>query len=92
MAPMEHIMLCAETDDGVKSKPYTPVSTICKKGECTILMKIYRKSEEFPNGGTVTQHIENNWKEGDMVLCKGPVGRYAYAGNGKMKVYKKPMD
>lgn len=90
IAPMEHIMLCAEMNGEIKSKPYTPTSPICEKGQCTVIMKIYRKNDEFPNGGKVTQHIENNWNVGDMVLCKGPIGMHRYCGNGKL-MYKKQL-
>lgn len=33
------------------AKKYTPVSTVNQKGTIDFVIKIYRKCEEFPNGG-----------------------------------------
>ena len=48
-----------------------------------MVIKIYRKCEEFPNGGLFTQHLENNVNVGDQVLIGGPMSMSVYCGYGE---------
>lgn len=64
------------------SRPYTPVTLVNEKGSATFVIKVYRKTAEFPNGGKGTQHLEN-LKVGDSINMQGPIGYYRYYGQGQ---------
>lgn len=46
-----------------------------------MLIKIYRPTSKFPEGGLMTQYLETLNLE-DTVDMKGPRGKYNYLGNG----------
>jgi len=54
-------------------------------------IKIYRKSNEFPNGGAFSQGLENNFKVGDYITVSGPVGMMKYNGYGKFLHKNEPL-
>ena len=69
------------------SRKYTPVSPIHKKGSFDILIKIYRKGAdpEFPEGGVLTQWLENQ-EIGSFIDFTGPLGKFNYYGNGYFRL------
>lgn len=88
-----------DKDTGEKSqvmRSYTPVSDNTTLGEVSLVIKIYRPNEKFPNGGKLSQHLDS-LNIGDMIDIKGPKGHMEYLGNdgnfwtkpiGKPKVTK----
>lgn len=42
-----------------------------------MLFKIYRPTEQFPEGGKMTTYLET-LKEGDTINVEGPFGRFGY--------------
>jgi len=66
-------------------RSYTPISSLNQKGSFDILVKIYRANThpQFPNGGPLTQYLENNLKVGDKLTMTGPVFKVTYLGHGK---------
>jgi len=89
--PGGHFIFHADIDGKLVSKKYTPISAVNEKGKATFAIKVYRKCEEFPNGGVYGQHFENNIKVGDTILCEGPIGKIKYFGHGKMHLMKKEL-
>ena len=63
------------------SRKYTPISWIDQRGEFDMLIKIYRPTSKFPEGGLMTQYLESLNLE-DTVDMEGPRGKYNYLGNG----------
>ena len=57
-------------------------------GYVDFVIKIYRKCEKFPNGGQLTQ-ILDNLKVGDTIDMKGPKGHLDYIGEGKFTITKR---
>ena len=53
-----HFVFHAEIDGKIVSRKYTPISPINEKGRALFAIKIYRKNDEFPNGGKFTQYLE----------------------------------
>ena len=62
-------------------RKYTPVSPINQKGSVDYVVKCYPKTEEFPDGGKLSQFLLTK-RIGDKILMEGPVGRTTYIGNG----------
>jgi ferredoxin-NADP reductase len=58
-------------------RKYTPVSPVNEKGTVKFVIKIYRKCEEFPNGGKITPILEQ-LQPGDKVKMEGPKGFLNY--------------
>lgn len=83
-----HLHFHAEINGEHKSRKFTPVSPVNQKGSADFVIKIYRKCDEFPEGGKFTQWMENNLRVGDEILCSGPVGKTKYRGWGKMNMMK----
>ena len=51
-------------------------------GYVDILIKVYRKTEEYPEGGELTTFLDE-LNEGDEMVISGPVGKCIYKGNGE---------
>lgn len=66
-------------------KPYTLVSPVNQKGSATFIVKVYRETKDFPNGGKLTQHLENKVNVGDEIMVSGPIGMYRYLGDGRIQ-------
>lgn len=58
-------------------RKYTPVSDINMEGTVDFLIKIYRKTEEFPEGGKMSLHLES-LKPGMPLLVSGPFPKITY--------------
>ena len=68
-------------------KPYTPISPINQKGSVDMLIKVYEKTEQYPNE-KLTQYL-NTLKVGDKCLFSKPFGKVAYIGGGNFMVMGK---
>lgn len=64
-----HIMFHATVNGCSLSRKYTPVSLVNKKGSANFPIKIYRKHPDWPGKGLFTQHLEDNVKVGDYIMC-----------------------
>ena len=62
-------------------RAYTPISSDDDIGFVDLLVKVYLPCERFPEGGQMTQHL-NNMKIGDTLDFVGPKGRLIYQRNG----------
>jgi len=84
-----HLLISARVNGKLVMRAYTPVSTNNEMGFFRLLIKIYRKSEQFPLGGLLSQHFDS-MKIGDSIEAKGPIGHITYRGNGNYLVNKQP--
>ena len=89
----QHVAISMSTPDGkVISRAYTPIAV--GSGWVDLLIKIYRPTERFPQGGALSQYL-NSLAIGAVIEAKGPVGRLQYLGNGRFfyegseRVFKK---
>jgi NAD(P)H-flavin reductase len=79
-----HITLKYKDESGQNIlRSYTPVSSGC--GFIDIIVKIYQRTEKYPEGGSMTQHLASMML-GDTVLIKGPMGDFEYLGKGQMSI------
>ena len=53
------------------------------------MIKIYRPTTEYPNGGKMTRYLES-LNVGDKVKIRGPLGRITYSGFGKFFIKENP--
>ncbi|XP_071731200.1 nitrate reductase [NADH]-like [Rutidosis leptorrhynchoides] len=86
----KHVFLCANIDDKLCMRAYTPTSTIDEVGYFELLVKIYFKNVEpkFPNGGLMSQYLES-MPLGSSLCIKGPLGHIEYMGKGTFSVHGK---
>lgn len=49
--PGGHFIFYAEINGKVVARKYTPISPVNEKGKAIFAIKVYRKCNEFPNGG-----------------------------------------
>ncbi|KNA12873.1 hypothetical protein SOVF_121130 [Spinacia oleracea] len=87
----KHIFLCANVDDKLCMRAYTPSSTIDVVGYFDLVVKVYFKDvhPRFPNGGVMSQHLDS-LSLGSIVDVKGPLGHIEYLGKGNFTVHGKP--
>lgn len=59
----------------------------------TGLAQVYRPNERFPNGGKMSQYLDD-MKIGDTIDVRGPSGRITYKGHGVFHLQepKKPLE
>lgn len=88
--PGGHFTVHLNIDGKTVTKRYTPISLINEKGRAVFVIKVYRKCEEYPEGGKFTQHLEDHINVGDSIMCEGPIGLCKYLGNGQV-MYKKAL-
>jgi|UPI000581A16F ferredoxin-NADP reductase len=71
----QHVVLkCTHPDTGKPvQRSYTPVTDNRVLGEMALVIKVYRPNDVFPQGGTMSQHVDD-LRIGDAVLVKGPKG------------------
>lgn len=62
-------------------RKYTPISWIEQKGTVDILIKIYYKTEKFPEGGKMTTYLDA-LEIGKEIDVRGPFGKFKYLGDG----------
>lgn len=65
-------------------RAYTPVSSHDAKGYLELLIKVYHRTEQFPEGGKMTIGFEE-LEVGDNVEFKGPLGSFEWLGKGVAK-------
>ena len=66
-------------------RPYTPLSSVNQEGWFEFLIKVYDKTEDYPNGGGMGRYVESK-NVGDELVIDGPVGKAIYEGNGRMNL------
>ena len=72
------------------SRKYTPTSHITQINAFDLLIKIYHKNEQFPEGGKLTGWL-NTVPIGTEIKMRGPVGRLYYYGNGDFSLAPKKV-
>jgi len=81
----KHMFLSATINDEMVLRRYTPISSNYDVGCVKFVVKAYRPCEQFPEGGKMSQYLDN-LKIGDSLDMKGPVGEFEYLGNGKFMI------
>jgi len=66
------------------------VSQVNERGTVSFVIKTYKKTEEFPNGGKISQ-ILAAMKPGDKMKMEGPMGLLNYMGHGNFIIKKQPI-
>uniref|UniRef100_A0A2C9U2V4 Nitrate reductase n=6 Tax=Manihot TaxID=3982 RepID=A0A2C9U2V4_MANES len=79
----KHIFLCANVDEKLCMRAYTPTSTIEAVGHFDLVIKVYFKGvhPKFPNGGLMSQYLDS-LSLGSTIDVKGPLGHIEYIGTG----------
>eukprot|EP01065_Artemidia_motanka_P001404 TRINITY_DN10633_c1_g2_i1.p1 TRINITY_DN10633_c1_g2~~TRINITY_DN10633_c1_g2_i1.p1 ORF type:complete len:328 (+),score=79.45 TRINITY_DN10633_c1_g2_i1:137-985(+) len=78
----QHVFISLNSPDGRPvNRAYTPVSRNSKLGFVDFVIKIYRKTDQFPEGGKMTQLIDA-MEIGGKAELRGPFGRLTYASKG----------
>ncbi|XP_010544388.1 PREDICTED: nitrate reductase [NADH] 2 [Tarenaya hassleriana] len=87
----KHIFLCANIDDKLCLRAYTPTSTVDVVGYFDLVVKIYFGGvhPRFPNGGLMSQYLDS-LSVGSTLEIKGPLGHIEYLGKGDFMVHGKP--
>nr|VDD23523.1 unnamed protein product [Brassica oleracea] len=87
----KHIFLCANINDKLCLRAYTPTSTVDAVGHIDLVVKVYFKDvhPRFPNGGLMSQHLDS-LSIGAVLDIKGPLGHIEYKGKGNFMVNGKP--
>ena len=74
-------------ENHAEGRTYTPVNDLDEPGVCHLLLKVYRPTPEFPNGGRMSQYLETV-KPGDVLTVSGPRGKHEYLGNGEFLFHR----
>lgn len=77
----KHIFFSAKIGDEMVIRRYTPISSNYDIGCVKFVIKAYRPCERFPNGGKMSQYLDD-LKIGDELEMRGPVGEFEYIANG----------
>eukprot|EP00054_Salpingoeca_dolichothecata_P038159 m.13065 g.13065 ORF g.13065 m.13065 type:complete len:312 (+) comp8273_c0_seq1:136-1071(+) len=77
----KHMYLSARVNGKLVPRAYTPVSSDDDKGVFVLVVKIYYPNERFPEGGKLTQYLDQ-MKIGDTIDVRGPNGEIEYLGRG----------
>ncbi|XP_010538973.1 PREDICTED: nitrate reductase [NADH] 2-like [Tarenaya hassleriana] len=87
----KHIFLCANIDDKLCLRAYTPTSTVDVVGYFDLVVKIYFGGvhPRFPKGGLMSQYLDS-LSLGSTLEIKGPLGHIEYLGKGNFMVHGKP--
>ncbi|AAF08556.1 Nitrate reductase [NADH] 1 [Arabidopsis thaliana] len=87
----KHVFVCANINDKLCLRAYTPTSAIDAVGHIDLVVKVYFKDvhPRFPNGGLMSQHLDS-LPIGSMIDIKGPLGHIEYKGKGNFLVSGKP--
>ncbi|VEL35572.1 unnamed protein product, partial [Protopolystoma xenopodis] len=82
-----HIFLSARINNELVVRPYTPISLSLTEGYLEFIIKIYKSgiSTKFPNGGKMSQHLDN-MTIGRYIDARGPTGHISYSLNGRFMV------
>ncbi|XP_049636608.1 NADH-cytochrome b5 reductase 2 [Suncus etruscus] len=82
-----YVQVIASINDNLVTRSYTPVSSDDDQGFVDLIVKIYFKNHSNPEGGKMSQHLEN-MKIGNCVFFRGPVGRLVYNAPGDISIRK----
>lgn len=80
-----HVLARAVVDGKPVMRAYTPITTNDSKGNFILCIKVYFPSQKFPEGGKLSQYMEN-MTIGDTLKFNGPLGKVQYDGNGKFLI------
>ena len=81
----KHVMLYATVGGKMCARAYTPSTLDDAVGYFDLVVKVYGKTETFPEGGRMSQHLAS-LRVGDCVDIKGPTGEVVYEGKGRFVV------
>jgi nitrate reductase (NAD(P)H) len=81
----KHIFVSAIIHGETILRRYTPITSNHDVGCVKFVIKAYRSCERFPQGGKMSQYLDN-LKVGDTLDCRGPVGEFEYFGNGRFTI------
>jgi len=81
----QHVNVKARINDKLVIRAYTPISSDDDLGFVDMLIKVYYPNERFPEGGKMTQYIDN-MKIGDKLDFVGPKGHIIYKRNGEFLI------
>merc|ERR1711990_330948 len=81
----QHVNVKAKINGKLTIRAYTPISSDDDLGFVDLLIKIYYPNEKFPEGGKMSQYIDN-LKLGETLDFTGPKGRLIYQKNGKFLI------
>jgi nitrate reductase (NAD(P)H) len=81
----KHMFLSAKINDELVLRRYTPISSNHDLGCVRFVIKAYYPCERFPEGGKMSQYLDN-LKVGDYLDFKGPVGEFEYSANGNFTI------
>ncbi len=81
----KHVFLSADVNGKTVMRRYTPISSNFDIGQVKFVIKAYRPSEKFPEGGKFSQHLDS-LEVGDTIDMRGPVGMLEYMCNGKYHI------
>ncbi|CAI9114666.1 OLC1v1015438C1 [Oldenlandia corymbosa var. corymbosa] len=86
----KHIFICANIDEKLCMRAYTPTSGIQEVGCFELVVKVYFKGvhPRFPNGGLMSQYLDS-LPLGSTLEVKGPLGHIEYKGKGNFLVHGK---
>lgn len=85
----KHVFLSATINGEMVLRRYTPISSNYDVGCVKFVVKVYRPCERFPEGGKLSQHLDN-LKIGDTLDIRGPVGEFEYLEKGKFLIENEP--
>jgi NAD(P)H-flavin reductase len=86
----KHMFLSAVINGETVLRRYTPISSNHDVGCVKFVIKAYHPCERFPEGGKMSQYLEN-LKEGDYLDFRGPVGEFEYASDGDFTIDRDKM-
>jgi nitrate reductase (NAD(P)H) len=87
--PGHHVFCYLKAMGGsMTMRAYTPISLDENPATVDFVIKLYRPSHEYPNGGKMSSLFEK-LNIGDHVEMKGPVGHIRYEGDGHIIVREK---
>ena len=78
----KHLFLSAKINDEAVVRRYTPISSNYDVGCVKFVVKCYHPCERFPNGGKMSQYLDQ-LKIGDYLDMRGPVGEFEYLADGQ---------
>lgn len=83
-----HVLMSSKVNGKLVMRAYTPISGDELKGHVDVLIKVYFKDKNYPEGGLLTQHLDT-LALGDSVDFKGPLGEIEYKGRGLFMLHGK---
>ncbi|CAD5225017.1 unnamed protein product [Bursaphelenchus okinawaensis] len=82
LKPHQHVRLHANVNGEEISRKMTPISDNEIYGYMDLLIKVYDKTDQYPDGGLFTQHLDT-LKIGEDLIMSGPVHKLYYEGEGQ---------